>query len=112
MYRVKLLEPAKKFIDAVNKRMKAKILRTIDLLMKFGPFLKEPHSKKLKGYDIYELRVKLASDIVRLFYFYDDKQLYVITSGFAKKQNKTSKREIERAIRIKKEYEEDHHEKL
>ena len=74
--------------------------------------LKEPHSKKLKGYDIYELRVKLASDIVRLFYFYDDEQLYVITSGFVKKQNKTSKREIERAIRTKKEYEEEHHEKL
>jgi len=56
MYRVILLEPAKNFIDTVNPKMQVKILRTIDLLTKFGPFLKEPHSKKLTGYNIHALR--------------------------------------------------------
>lgn len=106
MFKVRLLEPAKEFIDSVNKKMQVKILRTIDLLVKFGPFLKEPHSKKLKDNDIQELRVKLASDIVRLFYFYDKGQYYVITSGFVKKKNKTSSKEIKRALRLKKEFEE------
>jgi hypothetical protein len=28
--------------------MKAKVLKTIDLLKEFGPYLRAPHSKKLK----------------------------------------------------------------
>jgi len=110
MYNVNLLEPAKELIDSLDTKMKAKTLRTIDLLEEFGPFLKEPHSKKLKSHDIYELRVKFASDILRLFYFFSGNELYVITSGFIKKQNKTNKNEIAKAICIKRTYMEEQHE--
>ncbi len=99
-----MLEPAVNFVDQVSSKMKAKILRTIDLLEEYGPFLPLPHSKKLSGYDLYELRVRLASDIVRLFYFHDKDKIYVITSGYIKKSNKTSKREIEAALKLKKEF--------
>ncbi len=107
MYEVKLLEEAKIFIDSLDKKMKTKVLRTIMLLAKFGGFLKEPYSKKLKGYDLYELRVKFASNIVRLFYFHDNNNIYVITSGFIKKSDKIDKKILLKAINLKKQYEED-----
>ncbi len=110
MYEIKILDPAIEFIDSVPLKMQVKIFRTIDLLEKFGPYLTEPHSKKLSGYDLYELRVKLASDIVRLFYFNDAGKFYVITSGFSKKKNKTSKKKLNRATRIMRQYMEEKNE--
>lgn len=111
MYKTILLERATDFINTVNSKMKAKILRTIVLLEKYGPFLPLPHSKKLTGYDLYELRVKVASDIVRLFYFHDRGKIFVITSGYIKKTNKTSIREINLALKLKHKYQEDLNEK-
>ena len=81
--------------------MQAKIQRTINLLKEFGYSLSEPHSKKLKSVvDLYELRVKLGSDICRLFYFYWKNKIYVVTSGYSKKSNKTDRNEIKKAINI------------
>ena len=111
MYETVLLEVATDFINTVNSKMKAKVLRAIGLLEKYGPFLPLPHSKKLTGYDLYELRVKVASDIVRLFYFHDRGKVFVITSGYIKKSNKTSVREIKNALKLKHEYQEDLDEK-
>jgi phage-related protein len=51
-----------------------------------------------------ELRVKLGTDICRLFYFHFNNGIYVITSGYQKKDAKTDPREIERALRLMNEY--------
>jgi len=63
-----------------------------------------PHSRKLVGTDLSELRVRLGSNICRLFYFYEGERVYVVTSGYTKKANKTDRREIDRARRIKEQY--------
>ncbi len=42
--------------------------------------------------------------ICRLFYFYDKATIYVITSGYIKKQQKASKQEIQRALALKASY--------
>jgi len=98
-YEVELLEEAVDFIISLPVKMQAKIQRTIGLLKEYGYFLPEPHSKKIKGQkDLYELRVKLGSDICRLFYFHWKDKIYVITSGYSKKSNKTDRNQIERAI--------------
>ena len=106
MYEIILLESATEFIDQVDTKMKAKILRTIDLLEELGPFLPQPHSKKLSGHDLHELRVKQGSDIVRMFYFHEKGKIYVITSGYSKKTNKTSQKEIDKALKLKSLYQE------
>jgi len=67
-YQVLLLEPAHRFIAGLDAKFKAKVLRAIDLLEDFGPYLAMPHARKLKGHNMWELRVKLGSDICRLFY--------------------------------------------
>jgi phage-related protein len=100
-YEIVLLEPAQEFISGLRAKLKAKTLRTIELLAEFGPYLSMPHSRKLSGYEIWEIRVSQGSDICRLFYFYHTQMGYIITSGYLKKTDRTSKREIEKADRLR-----------
>ena len=60
---------------------------------------------------LYEVRVKLASDIFRIFCFFDHEKLIVLANGFQKKTQKTPKKEIKLAEKIKKEYFNEKHKK-
>jgi phage-related protein len=53
---------------------------------------------------LYEVRVQSGNDIFRIFCFFDKGQLVVLANGFVKKTQKTPKREIEKAMKIKEEY--------
>ena len=100
-FTVELLDPVVEFILEQPIKMQAKIQRTIGLLEQFGWYLPEPHSKKLSNVKgLYELRVKVGTDICRLFYFHSKETTYIVTSGYVKKTNKTDKTEIERAVRL------------
>lgn len=100
-FEVKLMEQAVDFILSQNDKMQAKIQRTIGLLEEFGNQLHEPHSKKIRGHDhLFELRVKLATNICRLFYFHHKGKIFIVTSGFIKKEDKTNPREIDKAIKL------------
>ena len=92
------------FIGGLGVKMRAKALRTIELLRHFGPQLPMPHCRKIGQHDLWELRVKYAGDICRLFYFHHQQTVYVLTSGYIKKSQKTSRTEIDRALRIKDEF--------
>jgi phage-related protein len=54
---------------------------------------------------LYEIRVQNGSDIFRIFCFFDKGQLVVLANGFQKKTQKTPRSEIDRALKIKQEYE-------
>lgn len=54
---------------------------------------------------LYEIRIKQGRDIFRIFCFFDQGKLIVLTTGFQKKTKKTPKKEIEKALKIKEEYE-------
>ena len=56
---------------------------------------------------LYEIRVQQGSDIFRIFCFFDDDRLVVLANGFQKKTQKTPMVEIERALRIKRAYEQE-----
>lgn len=102
-YEITLLEDAVTFLQSLPVKLRVKAFRGIELLETFGPKLTMPHSKALKGTDgMCELRVKFASDIVRLFYFHHTGKVYVVTSGFVKKANKTDPRELQKALRLMK----------
>ena len=66
-------EPAKDFILSLDKKMRAKMLRTISLLADNGPDLREPCSKPL-GDGIFELRAKVGSDISRVFVLFHSRR--------------------------------------
>ena len=62
----------------------------------------------LEGTDgLYEIRVKQGSDIFRIFCFFDENQLVILANGYQKKTQRTPKDEIEKALRIKKQYEQE-----
>ena len=62
--------PVLEFLDELNLKEKAKVIREIDLLAEFGPALIFPHTGKMEGdlnKDLYELRPQLGSNIYRIF---------------------------------------------
>jgi phage-related protein len=107
-YEVNILESAKEFLDSLEPKLRAKSYRTIQMLTQFGPVLTLPHSRKIVGTkDLYELRVQQGNNICRLFYFYHDERIYIVLSGFIKKQQRTDTKEIEKALAIRRKYVED-----
>ncbi len=66
----------------------------------------ETYLKHLENTDgLYEIRVQFGRDIFRIFCFFDEGQLVVLANGFQKKTQKTPKKEIEMALKIKVAYE-------
>ena len=53
---------------------------------------------------LYEIRVKVETNIYRVFCCYDKGSIVVLFNGFVKKTQKTPKSEIEKAEAIMKEY--------
>ncbi len=93
------------FFSKQNKKVKAKIVWTFDLVEDLQR-VPETYLKHIENTDgLYEIRVQLGSDIFRIFCFFDQGHLVVLANGFQKKTQKTPKKEIEMALKIKAEYE-------
>lgn len=88
--------PVQEFLDKLPIKHQAKALRDIDILEKYGTTLTEPHVKHIKN-KLWELRIKSASDISRIFYFIPLGERIVLLHGFVKKTQKTPSKEIETA---------------
>jgi phage-related protein len=93
------------FFSKLNKKVKAKIVWTFELIEELEriPVTYLKHVENTDG--LYEIRIQWGSDIYRIFCFFDEEQLIIITNGFQKKTQKTKKKEIEMALKIKVEYE-------
>lgn len=53
---------------------------------------------------LFEARISLASNIWRVFCFFDKGRLVILLNGFTKKTQKTPKKEIQKALRLMNEY--------
>jgi phage-related protein len=93
------------FFARQNEKVKAKIIWTFELVedLQRVPETYLKHIENTNG--LYEIRVQSGSDIFRIFCFFDQGQLIVLANGFQKKTQKTPKKEIEIALKIKAEYE-------
>jgi len=70
------------------------------------PRVPETYLKHIENTEgLFEIRVQQGSDIYWIFCFFDQGQLVVLANGFQKKTQKTPKQEIEKALKIKEEYE-------
>jgi len=88
-----------------RQKVKDKIIWTFRLIETVHK-VPEDYLKHLEGTDgLYEIRVQQGSDIFRIFCFFDEGKLVVLANGFQKKRQKTPKQEIEKALKIKQEYE-------
>ncbi len=94
-----------KFFVKQSEKVKSKIIWTIELIEELER-IPETYLRHIESTDsLYEIRIKLGSDIFRIFCFFDCGKLIIIANGFHKKTQKTPKKEIERALKIKEEYE-------
>jgi len=60
---------------------------------------------QIEGTDgLYEIRVEYSSNIYRIFCCFDEGNIVVLFNGFQKKTQKTPHFEIEKALRLKREY--------
>lgn len=91
-----LLEQPKKVQDKIFK-----IIEAIETLER----VPSNYLKSMEGTNgLYEARIQLASNIWRVFCFFDQGKLVVLLNGFQKKTQKTPKKEIEKALRLMKQY--------
>jgi len=93
------------FFVKQRDKVKAKIVWTFDLVedLEKVPETYLKHIENTEG--LFEIRVQQGSDIFRIFCFFDKGQLVVLANGFQKKTQKTPKKEIDKALKIKNEYE-------
>ena len=92
------------FYEEQTNKVQAKILWTLRIITQLDriPELYLKHLKNTSG--IYEVRVRVGSNIFRILCFFDMDNIVVIGHGFQKKTQKTPKQQIERAEKIRKEY--------
>ena len=93
------------FFIKQREKVQDKITWTLDLIEQLEK-VPETYLKHIENTDgLYEVRVKQGSDIFRIFCFFDQGQLIVLANGFQKKTQKTPRKEIDKALKIKAEYE-------
>lgn len=88
------------FIKDLQQNDQKKVVALLQRAADHGLPRNEERFHKLKGCDIYEFK----SFQVRLLCFRDKTRLIILTHGFLKKGNSTPKNEIERAVKLQKEY--------
>jgi len=92
------------FFEKQTIGIKKKIIWTVDLLEDLNR-IPSTYLKRIQNTDdLYEIRVQYGSDIVRIFCLFDEGNLIVLLNGFNKKSQKTPKKEILSALRIRSEY--------
>ena len=85
--------PVFEFISSLELKAKIKVADTLDLLKEFGTKIGLPHAKKLKGSELWELRI-LGSDSIRIFYVAIVDKKFLLLHGFQKKKQKVDRKEI------------------
>jgi len=75
-----------------------KVIQTVERIPQ--KFLK--HVEATKG--LYEIRVKVRTDIYRIFCCFDSGKIIILFNGFQKKGQKAPRREIYKALRLMQEY--------
>lgn len=93
------------FYEKQNEQVQKKIEWTLNLFRTLE-VLPKKYFDHISGTDgLYEVRVESWGNIFRIFAFFDKGNLVVLGNGFQKKTQKTPKSEIEKALKIKREYE-------
>jgi phage-related protein len=92
------------FILSQPQKVQDKIYKIIEAI-EFLERIPSNYLKFISGADgLYEVRIQLASNIWRIFCFFDGENLVVLLNGLQKKTQKTPKNEIDKAVKLMKEY--------
>ena len=87
--------PVAEFIDALAPQVKAKFIRSLELLEQYGQLLREPWVKNIQGIPkLRELRFISFGEIYRIFFFPVTGRKLILLHGFKKKSQATPRREL------------------
>lgn len=95
--------PVLEFLGALDAKAKSKVINTLDLLKEFGVKVGPPKVEKIRGTELWELRI-LGKDNIRIFYVTKIGRSFLLIHGFIKKKQKTDTREIKTALERLKDY--------
>lgn len=91
------------YIPLVDK-VKMKIKYALELIKQVDK-VPAKFLSSITGYEgLFEIRIEYESNIYRIFCCFDKGKLVVLFNGFQKKSQKTPKKEIDKAMRLKQEY--------
>ena len=94
----------KDFFEPLNNKVKDKIDQVL-FLVRMADQIPSKFFQHMSGTDgLFEIRIEYQSNIYRIFCCFDEGKLLILFNGFQKKSQKTPKKEIEKALRIKNEY--------
>jgi phage-related protein len=92
------------FFQTLKPDVQKKVLWTIKLVESLDRVPEKYFKHLTNTTGLFELRIEVGSDIYRVFSFFDKGKLIIIINGFQKKTQKTPKKEIELAEKIKAKY--------
>jgi phage-related protein len=95
--------PVEQFLESLPGKVSQKITWVIHLIEDLDRVPAQYFSKLTDSDDIWEFRIKLGSNIYRVFAFFDGNKV-ILTNGLVKKTQKTPPGDIKRAEEYKKEY--------
>ncbi len=96
--------PVQKFLDGLQSKQAQKVVWVLRLIEDLDILPQKFFKKLVDTENIWEIRIKVGSNIFRLLGFFDGKNNFVITHGFTKKTMKTPKKEIALAQAYKRDY--------
>ncbi len=95
--------PVEQFLESLPVKVSQKITWVVHLIEDLDRVPAQYFSKLSDRNDIWEFRIKLGSNIYRVFAFFDGHKV-ILTNGLVKKTQKTPAGDIRRAEEYKKEY--------
>lgn len=94
------------YFEAFIEKLPERVVQKIDyglVLLRTQDRLPSKHMKYVED-GLFELRTEFEGNIYRTFFIFDGNQIVVLFNGFQKKGQRTPRKEIEKAKRIKQEY--------
>jgi len=96
--------PAEEFLDSLSSKQAQKVVWVLRLVEELE-LVPTQYFKKLAGTEgLWEVRVQHGGNTFRMLGFFSPSKGLVLTSGFAKKSEKTPHHEIELAAKRRREY--------
>ena len=96
--------PVEEFLDSLNGKQAQKVVWVLQLIEDLDTVPRQYLKKLVSTDDIWEVRIQFGGNIFRLLGFFDGDELLILTSGFAKKTQKTPPQEIATAEQRKRDY--------
>ncbi|WP_262151317.1 type II toxin-antitoxin system RelE/ParE family toxin [Chryseobacterium foetidum] len=96
----------KDYFENFSASLPAKIIDKIEYIFEIIETQERISEKFLKHLEsgLFEIRIGYQSNIYRIFCCFDEGNLVVLFNGFQKKDQKTPRREVEKALKIMSEY--------